>query len=116
MAFKSVSLFSSKEMLFFILLNNFALDFCLFPNDYYAYHHLYFVVLCLSYILFMFSCHFIFGLSSLGRSRQVDLLGPQAGVGRPQGLQHDQCWVGLRGCNLNALLVCLPQMGIDIMM
>ena len=45
MAFKSVSLFSSKEMLFFILLNNFALDFCLSHNDYHAYHHLYFVVL-----------------------------------------------------------------------
>ena len=51
MAFKSVSLFSSKEMLFFIFLNNFALDLCLSHNDYHAYHHLYFVLLCLSYIL-----------------------------------------------------------------
>ena len=51
MAFKSVSLFSSKEMLFFIFLNNFALDLCLLHNDYHAYRHLYFVLLCLSYIL-----------------------------------------------------------------
>ena len=38
---------------------------------------------------------------------------PQTGIGHPQGLQHDQCWVGLRGCNLNSLLVCPPWMGID---
>ena len=41
---------------------------------------------------------------------------PQIGVGHPQGLQHDQCWVGLKGCNFNSLPVGSLQMGMDIMM
>ena len=32
------------------------------------------------------------------------------------GSRLQQYWVGLRGCNLNSLLVCPPQMGIDTMM
>ena len=40
----------------------------------------------------------------------------RTGIGHPQGLQHDQCQVGLRGCNFNSLPVCSLQMGIDIMM
>ena len=55
----------------------------------------------------------LLGTGSLGRSTSWD---PQAGVGHPQGLQHDQCWVGLSGCNLNLLLVCPPRIGIDTMM
>ena len=34
---------------------------------------------------------------------------PQSGVGHPRGLQHDQCWVGLKGCNFNSLTVCSLQ-------
>ena len=33
-----------------------------------------------------------------------------------EGLQSDQCWVGLKDCNLNSLLACPPWMGIDTMM
>ena len=40
---------------------------------------------------------------------------PRTGVGCTEGLQCDQCWVGLRGCNFNSLPVCSPQMGIDTM-
>ena len=41
---------------------------------------------------------------------------PELGVGHPQDLQCDQCWVGLRGCNLKSLLICPLWMGINIMM
>ena len=53
---------------------------------------------------------------SLGRSRQVDLLGPLDWSWASPRFQCDQGWVGLRGCNLNTLLVCPQWMGIDIMM
>ena len=46
----------------------------------------------------------------LGRSKQVDLLGPPDWSWASQGLQCDQCWVELRGCN------SLLWMGIDIVM
>ena len=41
---------------------------------------------------------------------------PRTGVGHPQGFQCDQCWVGLRDCNLDSLPVCSQQMEIDTMM
>ena len=53
---------------------------------------------------------------SLGTSRRLTSWDPQTGVGCPQDLQRDQCWVGLRVCNFNSLPVCSQQMGIDIMM
>ena len=49
-------------------------------------------------------------------SRQVDRLGPQAAVEHPQDLWHNYCWVELRRCNLNSLLVCTPWMEINTMM
>ena len=61
-------------------------------------------------------CDNLPGTRSLGRLRQINLLGSQAGVGRPQGIQHDYCCLGLRGCNLKSLPVSPPQMGIDTMM